>query len=116
MSTSLLSGPPLVPASLHLRLKCQTNLAAFTEELASLRYSILMLTRWEATRDLDCEGLAHLRSEVAELRALFFETIDQIAMCFGVQQAMDAQQEVERTVTASKGPMPAKKVREQLYF
>jgi hypothetical protein len=118
MSTSVLSPAPIVPASVYVRLKHEINLAAMTQELASLRFSIILLARWESSRSVDKENLAELKAELTELRALYSETIDEIAMTFGVQQAMDAKANVERNVTVPKGMMPPlkKKEEEQLYF
>ncbi|MGA7341183.1 MAG: hypothetical protein WBE72_19820 [Terracidiphilus sp.] len=118
MSASVLNSALIVPASVHVRLKHETGLAAMTEELAGLRFSILLLARSEGSRDLDAENRAGLRDELAQLRALYFETIDEVAMSFGVQQAMDAKKEVERNVAVPRDMMPPMKARasEQLYF
>jgi hypothetical protein len=116
--TSVLNTAPIVPASVYVRLKHEINLAALTQELASLRFSILLLARWEASRSLDQDNLLELRAELKDLRALYFETIDEMAMTFGVQQAMDTKARVERTVIVPKGMMPPMKgkTQEQLYF
>ncbi len=118
MSASVLSPAPIVPASVYVRLKHETNLAAMTQELCSLRFSIVLLARWEASRSVDAENLVELREELADLRMYYFEKIDEIAMTFGVRQAMDAKECVERTVTVPKGMMPPmrKREQEQLYF
>jgi hypothetical protein len=118
MSTSVLSAAPIVPASVYVRLKHETNLAAMTQELASLRFSIILLARWEASPNMDKENLAELRNELAELRTLYTDKIDEMAMTFSVQRAMDAKRSVERSVTVPKGIMPPlkEKAREQLYF
>jgi hypothetical protein len=107
----------LVPASVHLRLKRETNLAAMAQELAGLRFSILLLARWEAARNVDASNLAALRRELADLRILYFDKIDALAMNFGVQQAMDTKQSVERSVVVPRGMAPPlRKEKEQLYF
>jgi hypothetical protein len=118
MSTAVLDTAALIPASLHARLKRESNLAAFLQELAGLRFSIVLLARWEASDSVDQENRAELRHELKHLRALYLETIDELAMNFGVQQAMDAKKEVERTVEVPRDMMPPLKTREneQLYF
>jgi hypothetical protein len=108
----------LVPASIYARLKRETNLAAITQELAGLRFSIILLARWESSRKMDPVNLIELRRELKELRALYFDKIDGLAMSFGVQQAMETKQTVERSVVVPKGMAPPlqEKEREQLYF
>jgi hypothetical protein len=118
MSTSVLDAAPIVPASVYIRLKHETNVAAMTQELASLRFSIILLARWEASRSVDLDNLAELRTELAHLRALYFDKIDEMAMIFGIKQALATKESVERTVTVPKDMMPPmkKKEQEQLYF
>jgi hypothetical protein len=108
----------IVPAAVYVRLKRESNLAAVTQELAGLRFSIILLARWEAARSVDACILAELRQELTELRALYFDKIDSLAMGFGVQQAMETQRSVERSVTVPKGMMPPLRFEEfeQLYF
>ncbi len=118
MSTAVLTAAPIVPASVYVRLRHETNLAAMAQELASLRFSIILLARWETSGSVDRENLAELRDELAHLRGLYFEKIDDIAMTFGVQQAIDTKEKVERSVAVPKNMMPPtkKKAQEQLYF
>lgn len=118
MSTAVLTAAPIVPASLYIRLKHETNLAAMTQELASLRFSIILLARWQASHVVDQENLSELRDELAHLRELYCEKIDDIAMTFGVQQAIETKENVERKVTVPKNMMPPmkKQEQEQLYF
>jgi hypothetical protein len=102
----------------YVRLKRETHLSAMTQELASLRFSILLLARWERSRSVDQESLAELRDELDDLRKLYFEKIDELAMTFGVQQAIETRASVEHAVTVPKAMMPPlrKKEQEQLYF
>jgi hypothetical protein len=118
MSTSVLNPAPIVPASVHVRLKHEVSLSALTQELAGLRFSILLLARWEGSREVDADNRAELREELAHLRALYLDTVDEMAMAFGVQQAMQAKEAVEHTVTVPMDMMPPLKTREseQLYF
>ena len=118
MSTAVLDTAALIPASIHVRLKRESNLEAFYQELAGLRFSIVLLARWERSDNLDADNKAELREELAHLRALYLDTIDEMAMTFGVQQAMHAKAEVEHNVEVPRGMMPPMMVceDEQLYF
>lgn len=118
MSTAVLDTAALIPASIHVRLKRESNLEAFYQELAGLRFSIVLLARWEGSTSIDAENRAELRDELAHLRALYLDTIDELAMTFGVQQAMDAKAETERTVEVPRDMMPPMMVceDEQLHF
>jgi hypothetical protein len=108
----------LVPAAVYVRLKRETHLAAVTQELAGLRFSIILLARWEAARSVDAASMVELRRELVRLRALYFDKIDALAMGFGVQQAIETQRSVERSVNVPKGMMPPLRFEEfeQLYF
>ena len=118
MATAVLEPAALIPASIHMRLKRESNLEAFYQELAGLRFAIVLLARWEGSDNLETENRAELRDELVRLRAIYLDTIDELAMTFGVQQAMDAKEEVERTVEVPRGMMPPTMVceDEQLYF
>lgn len=87
------------PVNPYLEEGQDATLATATEALARLRFSILLTARWEAEETGDAERRGELRDELARIRAQYFERIDDIAMTYGVQQAMDAQQDVERSVT-----------------
>jgi hypothetical protein len=87
------------PASRFIQERQQTLLAADMEELASLRFSIVITARWESDRDEDPQRRAELRLELENLRQCYFDKIDRIAMAFGVAEAMHAKEEVERKVT-----------------
>ena len=110
--------PAIVPAAVHIRLKREANVAAMTQELAGLRFSILLLARWESGRAMDAASLKGLRKELAELRTLYEDKVDSLAMSFGVQQAMETQRRVERSVQVPRGMMPPLRhqEQEQLYF
>lgn len=106
MSTGVLNPAPIMPACVYVRLKHETNLAAMTQEVASLRFSIVLLARLDESRTVAKRDLAELRTELADLRKLYFDKIDEIAMTFGVQQAMDTKAEVERSVFVPEGIVP----------
>jgi hypothetical protein len=108
---------PIVPAAVHPHFKREPSLTAMTQELAGLRFSIHLLSRWERSRNVDPENLKALRRELAELRALYFAKIDDLAMAFGVAQAMKTKQSVERSVIVPGSMAPHSKGQpEQLPF
>ncbi len=118
MSVPASETAAIMPAAVYVRLKRETNLAAVTQELAGLRFSIILLARWEAARSVDAASMVELRRELARMRTLYFDKIDTLAMSFGVQQAMETKASVERSVMVPRGMMPpiAEKQQEQLYF
>lgn len=58
----------------------------------------ILTARWESANGFDSRNRAALRDDLAQIRALYSSKIDEIAMAFGVQQALDAQNHVERNV------------------
>jgi hypothetical protein len=116
--TSPFDTAALVPAAVFARLKRETNLAAITQELSGLRFSIILLARWEAARTLTAANMAELRRELKEMRRLYNEKIDAMAMTFGVQQAMETQATVERSIMVprSMDPPSGRQEQEQLYY
>jgi len=103
MSTYVLDAVSLDPRSLCRFEEPENRLAARTEELAELRYSIILTAKWEAAASEDVERRDQLRAELVDLRSLYGEKIDEIAMTFGVQSAIDAKEAVEREVTVPSG-------------
>lgn len=75
---------------------------ATTEKLAALRFFILITARRRALESADREASEQMRSDLEWLRAQYHDMIDEIAMRHGVQQAMDAQREVERGVSVPR--------------
>jgi hypothetical protein len=73
-------------------------LAYESEELAALRFSIILTARWAASDDEVPGRRAELRGELKLLRNHYGDKIDEIAMTFGVQQAIETADEVERSV------------------
>ena len=84
----------------------QRNLAAFTEKLASLRYLIILTARWEASDSIGHERRKLMMRDLVRLRREYSVLIDEIAMSFGIQAAMDAKEDVERRVVVPKGIKP----------
>jgi len=89
-----------------------------TEELARLRFAILLTARWEASDAEDPERRKELLVELADLRRLYCDKIDEIAMTFGVAQAIKTKTEVERAVVLPPQPRPTEPARvdDGLYF
>src|ERR1700691_6230459 len=102
VSTQILYAPLDVamagPASIYIRETRAELLTYETEELAALRFSIILTARWEASDSETPDRRAELRADLALLRKHYGDKIDEIAMTFGVEQAMKAKEEVERTV------------------
>ena len=74
------------------------SLAVLTEKLADLRFLIILTARWEGSENVEREERKLMRSDLVRLRKQYSDTLDEIAMNSGVQQAMEAQQDVERRV------------------
>ena len=88
-----------------------TDLAALTEEMAGLRFSIILAARWEASKSLQAEDRADLKAELTHLRAIYSDRLDEIAMRFGIPHAIAAKETVERTVHVPKGSVHPLKFR-----
>jgi hypothetical protein len=74
------------------------SLAANMEELAGLRFSILLTSKWAVSESLSEERVAELRTELSNLRTQYLDKVDAIAMAFGVQAAMETREQIEREV------------------
>lgn len=117
MLTATVDRLSLSPGTTQLREQEEVTLASVVEELVRLRFSIILTARWEADEEDDLERRAELRTELRELRTLYFDRVDEIAMRFGVQQAMDAKNEVERNVIVPRETdLPKEPVDDGLYF
>jgi hypothetical protein len=114
MSTQVLHAPldlaNIGPASRYIRETRIEMLEYESEELAALRFSIILTARWAASDDEVPGRRAELRGELAQLRKHYGDKIDEIAMTFGVQQAIHTADEVERTVVVplELKPIPMK--------
>lgn len=82
------------------------NLAVCTEKLADLRFLIILTARWENSDNVDREQRELTRQDLIRLRKQYSEQIDVIAMSFGVQEAMDAKEDVERRIQVPPGIQP----------
>lgn len=118
MSVYISDAISTCPASRSTHEKEETSLAAIINDLAVLRFSIVVTAKWEVAESEDAERRTELRTELADLRHLYFEKLDQIAMTFGVGPAMKAKEDVERKFKTSREIEPAMVPidRGQLYF
>ncbi|MGH9605440.1 MAG: hypothetical protein ACRD3N_07050 [Terracidiphilus sp.] len=94
------------------------GLGVATEALARLRFAVLLTARWEAAETDDAERRKELLAELTDLRRLYHDKVDEIAMSFGVAEAMKSQAEVERAVALQpepRSPEPAR-IDDGLYF
>lgn len=94
------------PASRYMKETREALLAYETEELAALRFSIILTARWEASDDQDPQQRAELRADLLLLRRHYGDKIDELAMTFGVEAAMKAKDDVERTVVVPRDMKP----------
>ena len=103
MSTVADDAPSVATATVQAPAR---DLATCTERLASLRFLIVLAARRESAGGTAFAPREQVRSELATLRRQYSALIDEIAMNFGVQQAMDAKEEVERKVSLPSGWKP----------
>ncbi len=112
MSTELLYAPLhaslMGPASRYVKESREAMLTYEIEELAALRFSIILTARWEASDDEDLQQRAELRADLSLLRRHYGDKIDELAMTFGVEEAMKAKDTVERTVVVPRDLKPLK--------
>jgi hypothetical protein len=106
MPTQWLDEVLICPASAEVHENRDTLLAAHKEELADLRLSILLTARWEVSGSTEPERRNELRKELRRLRRRYFQKIDDIAMAFCVQNAMEVHEEVEREVILPADMVP----------
>jgi hypothetical protein len=99
------------PASRYVRNRPQTSLSDAVEQLAGFRFSIVLSARWENSGVLDAHARAELRDELCQLRSLYSDKIDEIAMNYGVQAAIDAKESVEREVILPNAMVPPLKTK-----
>ncbi len=106
MSTPTLHAPlgitAIGPTSPYLLETPEALLTYDTEELSALRFSVILTARWADSDSESPDRRAELRADLAQLRKHYGDKIDEIAMSFGIDQAMKAQEEVERTVVVPR--------------
>jgi hypothetical protein len=94
------------PASRFVLEQYQPSLADAVEQLVALRFSIVLSAKWESSGILSGHAKTELRDELRQLRSRYSDKIDEIAMNYGVQAAMDAREGVERGVIVPKTMAP----------
>ncbi len=102
MPADLLDAAPTTPGFVHTQAEHEYLLAAAREELASLRFATILTARWEAAARHDVVRRNEMRADLKSLRRQYSDRIDKIAMTFGIQSAIDAKEEVERSVFVPK--------------
>jgi hypothetical protein len=95
-------SPFVLSATRHARERDQKQLSQRSEELSGLRLAILLTARWEAQETESDERREDLQAELDQLRQQYYRVIDEIAMTYGVSQAMAMLQCVERNVRLPK--------------
>ncbi|MGC1463425.1 MAG: hypothetical protein WA802_14575 [Terracidiphilus sp.] len=98
MYAQLLGSTVTRPRPMDILTERKDLLAAIKDELASLRFSIILVSRQETAASENLDRRNELRARLADLRYRFSEKIDDIAMKYGIQDAMDAKEDVERNV------------------
>jgi hypothetical protein len=96
-TASILSASTL-PASRRAHEKEQKSLSARSDQLGGLWLAILLTARWEAQETESLERRQDLQAELERLRFQYYGVIDEIAITFGVSQAMETLKTIERTV------------------
>lgn len=102
MPAELLEAASTSTSFVHTYAERECRLAVAREELASLRFATILTARWEVAARNDVARRNEMRADLKTLRRQYSEKIDQIAMNFGIQCAMDAKEEVERSVFVPK--------------
>lgn len=94
------------PASRFILEQQQVSLSDAVEQLAGIRFSIVLSARWESSGILSGDDRAEIREELSQLRSRYANKIDEIAMNYGVQAAIEAKEGVEREVIVPKAMAP----------
>ena len=103
MSTAILEASAAVSATFGVT---QRSLTALNEKLASVRYLIILTARWAESDSIGRERRRQMNRDLVRLRKEYSALIDDVAMNFGIQAAMDAKEGVERNVMVPKGIKP----------
>ena len=98
MSMATFDSASLLSLATHARSKEEKDLSARREELGGLWLAILLTARWEAQETESRQQREDLQAELDQLRLQYYGAIDEIAMTFGVPEAMAMLQAVERNV------------------
>jgi hypothetical protein len=108
MSMATFDSTSVLSPARHARKNELRDLSARHEELSALRLAILLTAKWEAQETESQERREDLQAELDQLHLQYYGAIDEIAMTFGVSQAMATMQAVERNVRLPKEIMRRK--------
>ena len=106
--TQTLDSTLAEPASRYVFDHQQAGLSGVVEQLAGLRFSILLSAKWLGSDVLTGHARTELQDELRQLRTRYSNKIDEIAINYGVRAAMLAQAGVEREVGVPKNMAPLK--------
>jgi len=106
-SNSILLAP-IRSTGIRTREKEPKSLAARSEQLGGLWLAILLTARWEVQETESLDRRQDLQAELEQLRFQYYCVIDEIAMNFGVSQAMETLKSVERTVRLPRDLRPTR--------
>ena len=84
----------------------EAHLAGDMHELSNLRYAILLRAGWVAAGGLEEHYRNELLIDLQQLRWLYMDKVDVMAMTFGTALALKAKEEVERQVVVPEGIKP----------
>ena len=107
LGTVILEAARLGPTSRYILETREELLAYETEELAALRFSIILTARWESSGGEDAEHRADLREDLEILRNHYGDKLDELAMTFGIDQAVKIKEHIERTVIVPREYIPS---------
>ena len=110
MSTLATDAPSVETAAVKTPAR---DLATCTEKLASLRFLVVLAARRESSGGVAFSSREQAHGELALLRRQYSALIDEIAMNFGVQEAMDAKEMVEKKVSLPSGWRPPASLRDE---
>lgn len=94
------------PASPYILAHRPEGLSGAVEQLAGLRFSILLSAKWLGSGVLTGHAQTELRDELRQLRTKYSNKIDEIAINYGVQAAMVAVDGVEHEVRVPGNMVP----------
>jgi hypothetical protein len=106
--TQILDSTLAESASNHVLEHRPDSLSGAVEQLAGLRFSILLSAKWLGSGALTGHARTELQDELRQLRTRYSNKIDEIAINYGVRAAMLAQAGVEREVGVPKNMAPLK--------
>jgi hypothetical protein len=81
-------------------------LTGSTEQLAHLRFTIILVACWEPSSSVTPQRRKELRAELTRFRNLYLGMVDELAMAYGVHQALKTRNYIERTVYVPTGMLP----------